>query len=89
MSSIFPPAVETPASPPQKRQRGHTLPKAPVISLDQPGLLRTAHVLALLGISDSTLERWIKCGRVPAPDGRHGRFPFWHTATIKAYLESL
>ena len=81
------------AAPP-KRQRGHTMPKAPVISLDQPGRLRVAHLLAILGIAHQTLYAGLKLKpgetttRYPVPDGRDGKFPYWKTGTIKAFLDS-
>lgn len=76
-----------------KRQRGHTQPKCPAIRLDQAGRLRVAHVLAILGISHSTLYSGLKSKdgvtppRYPQPDGRDGKLPYWHTSTIKAFLE--
>ena len=74
------------ASP--KKQRGHTAPKAPVISLDQPGRLRVANLLAVFGISHSTLYAGLKTGRYPLKDGKDGKFPYWNTATIKAFLDA-
>lgn len=71
----------------RKKQRGHTAPKAPLISLDQPGRLRVAHILALLAISHSTWYAGIRTGRYPPPDYRDGKVPFWRTSTIKALLE--
>lgn len=78
------PSKSTPAAP--RKQRGHTMPRAPLIGLDQPGRLRVAHVLAILGIAASTLYDGIKSGRYPAPDARDGSFPWWRTSTIKAFL---
>ena len=77
-----------------RKQRGHTSPKAPVIGLDQPGRLRVANVLAVLGISHSTLYKGLKpkhgemVARYPHPDGYDGAMPFWHTSTIKAFLDA-
>jgi hypothetical protein len=70
------------------RQRGHTRPRQPTIGLDQMGRLRVANLLAILNVSHSTLYAGIKSGRYPIYDGRDGSFPFWNTATIKAFLES-
>jgi len=70
------------------RQRGHTRPRQPTISLEQTGRLRVANLLAILGISHSTLYAGVKSGRYPAPSGRDGSFPFWNTATIRNFLES-
>lgn len=71
---------------PVKRQ-GHTQPREPVISLDQPGRLRVAHVLAILGVSHSTFYAGKQVGRYPGPDGRDGAIPFWKTSTIRDYLD--
>jgi predicted DNA-binding transcriptional regulator AlpA len=77
-----------------RRQRGHTAPKAPIISLDQPGRLRVANILAILGISHATLYAGLKpkpgqtTTRYPKPDGRDGKFPYWKTSTIRAFLDA-
>ncbi len=67
-------------------QRGHVVPRPPVINLDGPGRLRTAHVLALCGISHSTLYARLDDGTFPAPDGKDGSLNYWNTLTIKNYL---
>ena len=72
----------------RKKQRGHTAPKAPMISLDQPGRLRVANLLAIFGISHTTLYEGFKTGRYPRPDGRDRTFPYWKTATIKTFLDA-
>jgi len=78
----------------RKKQRGHTTPKAPMISLYQPGRLRVANLLAILGISHATLYAGLKpkdgetTTRYPVPDGYDGRLPFWKTATVKAFLDA-
>lgn len=69
------------------KQKGHTLPKAPSIDLSQPGRLRVAHLLSLLGVAHSTLYLGLKTGRYPAPDGYDGKMPFWRTETIRAFLQ--
>jgi hypothetical protein len=77
-----------------KKQIGHTAPKAPIISLDQPGRLRVAHLLAILGVSHATLYAGLKpkpgetTTRYPVPDGRDGKLPWWHTNTIRAFLDA-
>lgn len=68
------------------KKSGHTQPKAPTISLDQPGRLRVAHVLSLLGVSHSHFYAQKRLGRYPKADGRDGTIPYWNTATIKAFL---
>lgn len=73
---------------PKPKRRGHVRPRRPVISLDGPGRLRTADVLALLGISHSTLHARLKEGKgaAPAPDGKDGGRNYWNTSTIRAFL---
>lgn len=68
------------------KKNGHTKPKPPVIPLDQPGRLRAANVLSILGISHSTFYAGIKTGRYPKPDGRDGKMPFWNTETIRLFM---
>lgn len=72
--------------PVPKKSRGHTRPAAPLIDLDGPGRLRVAHLLALFGISHSTLYARIRVGRFPKPDGMDGRIPFWNTSTVRFAL---
>ena len=77
-----------------KRQRTHTQARAPVIPIDQPGRLRVANIMALLGISRATLYSGLKpkpgetTTRYPQPDGHDGKFPYWKTSTIKAFLDA-
>ncbi len=63
-------------------------PQAPVISLDQPGRLRVAHLLALFSVSRATFYVRLNAGMYPKPDGHDGRFPFWKTSSVKAFLEA-
>ena len=74
------------STPKRIQQRGHVLPRRPVIDLNGPGRLRTAHVLALCGISHSTLYARLEDETFPAPDGKDGGLNYWHTATIRRYL---
>ena len=69
-------------------QIGHTKARAPSISLDQPGRLRVANLLSLLGVSHSTFYAGLKKGRYPKPDGKDGTLPFWNTDTVKAFLQT-
>lgn len=69
-------------------QRGHTKPVAPVIDINQPGRLRVAHILALFGISHSTLYARIQAGKFPPKDGKDGSIPYWHTSTIRQLLSA-
>lgn len=68
------------------KNNGHTKPKPPLISLNQPGRLRVANVMSLLGISHATLYAGMKTGRYPKPDGYDGKLPYWFTETIRALL---
>lgn len=81
-------ATSAPNAQADKRKSCHTKPRAPTISLDQPGRLRVAHVLSLLGIAHSTLYEGMRYKRYPRPDGRDGRIPYWHTETIRNFLKA-
>ncbi len=70
------------------RQRGHVMPRMPEISLDGPGWLRSANVLALFGISHSTLYERLRTGEFPKPDGRDGGRNYWRTETIRKLLSA-
>lgn len=71
-----------------KKTNSHKRAKAPLVNLSEPGRLRVAHVMALLGISHSTLYAGIQNGRYPHADGRDGKLPYWNTSTIKSFLEA-
>jgi predicted DNA-binding transcriptional regulator AlpA len=71
------------SSPPKKKKIGHTKAQAPAIDLDQPGRLRVAHLLALLGISHSTFYAGRKSGRYPEPTGMDGNMPWWSTESVR------
>ncbi len=73
---------------PKTRKSGHTRAKAPIISLDQPGRLRVAHLLALFATSHSSLYAGMRRGRYPRPSGYDGTIPFWDTAVVRAFLET-
>ena len=72
-------------SPTSKNQRGHVLPRAPIIDLAMPGRLRTGNVLALCNFSHSTLYAKLRAQEFPEPDGSDGR-NFWNTETIRTFL---
>lgn len=80
--------VSASSIPNPKKQRGHVLPRSPIIDIDLPGRLRSSHVMALCGFSHSTLYKRMKDGEFPQPDGKDGRLNFWNTGTIKCYLET-
>ena len=68
-------------------QRGHTKARAPLINLNQSGWLYVANLMALYGVSHSTIYKRITQGAYPKPDGRDGGRPYWKTDTIKKHLE--
>jgi len=68
------------------QRNGHTRPKAPIISLDEPGRLRVGHLMALLSVSHSTLYARLRSHDIPAPDGRDPR-PYWNTRTVRTFLQ--
>jgi predicted DNA-binding transcriptional regulator AlpA len=72
--------------PSSQGSRGHTRPAPPLIDLNGPGRLRVSNLLALFGISHSTLYARIRAGRFPARDGLDGNIPYWNTSTIRALL---
>ena len=78
----------TPASSSGRKKSGHTKPKLLQISLNEPGRLRVAHLLGLVGVSHSTLYSGLKSGRYPAPDGHDGRLPYWNTETVRQFLQA-
>jgi hypothetical protein len=71
----------------RKKQRGHTTPRAPIISLDQPGRLRVANLLALFACAHTTFYDRLAKNLYPKPDGYDGKHPWWRTSTIKAFLD--
>lgn len=71
----------------KKKPCGHTKPKAPIITLAQEGRLRVCHLLAIFGVSHSTLYAGIKSGRYPKPSGFDGKIPYWNTETIRQFLQ--
>ncbi|QIN63108.1 hypothetical protein SBC1_31320 [Caballeronia sp. SBC1] len=72
-----------------KRVYKNTQPKAPLITLDEPGLIRNAHFQALLGgLSQAAFYQRRKKGAVPPPDGHDPR-PYWKTSTVKSFLDGV
>lgn len=49
-------------------------------------ILDRAAVAARLGIHPDSVTRYIHRGQCPTPDGRAGRSPWWHAATIDAWI---
>lgn len=82
-------AVSAPAKTKEKRKRtGHIEPQAFAGSLDEPGKVRVANLMAMLDLSHSALYERMKKHKVPPPDGYDGspERPYWHTSTIKAFV---
>lgn len=86
--TVEPVQVLTNSNSQKNTQRGHVMPRTPIIDLNGPGRLRSGHVLALCGFSHSTLYARMKVGAFPKPSGTDGGLNFWNTGTIKDYLEA-
>lgn len=88
-AQAMPKATEDAAQPSvtERKKSGHTAPRKPLISLNEPGRLRVADLLGLFGIAHSTLYAGLKSGRYPKADGLDQTIPYWHTATIRQFLE--
>ena len=54
-------------------------------------LVRQAELAELVGVSDSTLRRWVKAGLLPAPIrlGPTGHHKAWRESDIDAWFASL
>jgi hypothetical protein len=79
--------MPSPTQVARRKNSGHTRARAPLISLDGPGRIRVAGMLALLGVSHSHFYSGLKSGRYPLPDGRDGKMPWWSTQSVKQILE--
>lgn len=56
------------------------------IYIDNKRILRRSEVQRLLGISRSTLYRWIEKGIFPPPVNQHGAIAFWHKEDYDDWL---
>jgi hypothetical protein len=70
------------------KKNGHTKGRMPLIDINQEGRYRVSNLIAILGVSHSTLYAGIKNGRYPEPDGWDGVMPYWKTQTVKKFLEN-
>jgi hypothetical protein len=70
-----------------KKQRGHTTPKAPLISLNQPGRGGVSNLLGLRWGCHTTVYARLAGHAYPQPDGYDGKFPYWKTSSIAVFLE--
>lgn len=73
--------------PAKKKSNGHTKAVPPTIPLDQPGRLRTGHLMSIFSVSHSTLCAGRKSGRYPKEDGYDGKMPYWNTETVRVFLQ--
>lgn len=87
--ALHPVAGTPPKTPAPKPNKGHARMLA-VSGLDLSTTQRVllGHLLTLLKTSDSTLKRRIAAGDFPPPDGKFGRRPYWHSATVRPYFTS-
>lgn len=69
----------------------HRPPRIPFDDLPDDALIRQPTVLALLGITRSTLWRYVGTGRVPPPvlRGRGDGVTAWRVGDIRAHLRAL
>jgi len=58
----------------------------PAVDLRLELRLTQADCAAVLRIGKSTFRAGVVSGRYPAPDGRDGRIPYWHSRTIRRFL---
>jgi hypothetical protein len=76
----------------KRKNYSHVAPVAPLISLNKPGRLRAANMLALFNVSHSTFYDGMDSGRYPKPDGHDKKpgskagIPYWLTSTARKYL---
>jgi hypothetical protein len=88
-ATAAPAAVQSVAGIPPKAKpnKGHARMLAVSgLDLGTHQRLLIGHVLTLLKTSDSTLKRRIEAGDFPPPDGKFGRRPYWHSATVRPYF---
>ena len=85
----FPEKDEALGVPPAKKKRnGH----AKARDMSEASLknsntrVRVGHAIKLLGISSSSLYKWMQVGRLPRFDGKDTR-PYWTSATFLKILE--
>ncbi|PHM39612.1 AlpA family transcriptional regulator [Xenorhabdus mauleonii] len=52
------------------------------------GNARKRHTADFLGISDATLNRWVKAGKLPSPFELEEGFSVFDAAEIRAWVES-
>jgi hypothetical protein len=73
---------------PAERGKVSHHPKARAYTKDwsKPGRLFVPHLMYHLNLSHSGLYDAMVRQRIPRPDGRHGRRPYWYTRTIAPLL---
>jgi len=79
----------TPMPTAKKKKSGHTQPKMPAFSLNDPGQkVRISNFQHFMGgISHSAFHARQQRNLIPDPDGRDPN-PFWWTETVKAFLQT-
>jgi predicted DNA-binding transcriptional regulator AlpA len=82
------PVIEAKMPSTASRKSGHSKALSTAnIDLEQPGRLRTGHLMTLFSVSHSTLYNRIRAGTLPKPDGTDGTRPYWNTQTIRQTLQ--
>ncbi len=56
--------------------------------MTDPAPVLNEEAAALAGVTPSTWRNYVTRGYAPPPDGRLGRTPWWHRATIDGWLET-
>ena len=70
-----------------KRRNGHTKPRSiNGLDLSKPCLVFLGHMLTYSGGGSTRLYRLIDKGEVPPPAGKLGKFNYWHSETVRAWL---
>lgn len=63
-----------------------TNPKSP--TPDSPTMLRQWHVLGIVPVSQSTLKRWVRAGKFPAPIKLSENVSAWRAADVHTWVDA-
>lgn len=63
-----------------------TTPKSP--TSDRPTMLRQWHVLGIVPVSQSTLKRWVRAGKFPAPIKLSENVSAWKETDVRAWVDA-
>lgn len=68
-----------------------TIPAETYAALQQeyPGVLRLPRVVALCGVQKSTIWKWAKIGKFPAPVRLSANATGWREADVRAWVHGL